>query len=189
MADEMVHESSRQTSGRSALASPWLTAVLVLAALVLGSLVGLEVYDDRAPAEGATAAAVGEPALGRAARTRLQDLASRSSDRVLSYRHASFDDDVEATSRRLTPELADEYAAAMSRLRDDTLRDRIDQRATAVSAATVSATDARAQVLVFVNEETTSAATRARRVSRNRLVVDLVRQDGAWVVAGVTALG
>jgi Mce-associated membrane protein len=189
MADAMVHDGSQETPGRSALASFWLTAVLVLAALVLGSLVGFEVYDDRSSAEGATAAAVGEPALGQAARARLQDLASRSAERVLSYRHATFDEDVAATSQRLSPELADEYAAAMARLRDDTLRDRIDQQATAVSAATVSATDARAQVLVFVNEATTSAATQARRVRRNRLVVDLVRQDGAWVVAGVTALG
>jgi Mce-associated membrane protein len=77
----------------------------------------------------------------------------------------------------------------MARLRAPTLRDRVDQRAAAVSAATVSATDSRAQVLVFVNEETSSEATGARRVQRNRLVVDLVRQGGAWTVAGVSALG
>jgi Mce-associated membrane protein len=175
---------------RSALASPWLTAVLVLAALVLGSLAALEAYDDRPPVAGdAAAASAAPPALGESARTRLQDLASRSAERVLSYGHATFDEDVAATSRRLAPELADEYAAAMARLRADTLRDRIDQRAAAVSAATISADDSRARVLVFVNEETTSDATGARRVQRNRLVVDLVRRDGAWTVAGVTALG
>ena len=179
-----------ETSQRSALASPWLTAVLVLAALVLGSLAALEAYDDRTPGAGdAVAASAAAPALGQTARTRLQDLASRTAERVLTYRHASFDEDVAATSERLAPELADDYAAAMARLRADTLRDRIDQRAAAVSAATVSADDSRAQVLVFVNEETTSGATGARRVQRNRLVVDLVRHDGAWTVAGVTALG
>jgi Mce-associated membrane protein len=178
------------TPERSALASPWLTAVLVLAALVLGSLAGLEAYDQRtSSAVDEAATTTSSPALGDAARTRLQDLASRAAERVLSYEHTTFDADVAATARRLSPDFAGEYAAAMARLRAPTLRDRVDQRAAAVSAATVSATDSRAQVLVFVNEETTSAATRARRVSRNRLVVDLVRQDGAWVVAGVTALG
>jgi Mce-associated membrane protein len=171
---------------RSALASPWLTAALGLAALVLGSLVALEVSDDRTPpAEPSTAAST----VGKVARARLQDIASRSAERVLSYGHATFDDDLEAASRRLSAEFAAEYSTAMARLRDDTVRDRIDQRATAVAAATVSATDARAQVLVFVNEETTSDVTGARRVQRNRLVVDLEREGAVWTVAGVTALG
>lgn len=175
-----------ENTERSALASPWLTAALVLAALVLGFLVALEVSEDRTPP---TERSTSAPAVGEVARTRLQDIASRSAERVLSYGHATFDEDLEAGSRRLTAEFAAEYSTAMARLRDDTVRDRIDQQATAVAAATVSATDARAQVLVFVNEETASEVTGARRVQRNRLVVDLVREDGAWTVAGVTALG
>lgn len=173
-----------ETPPRSALASPWLTAVLLLAALVLGSLAALEAYDDRSRTSAAPA-----PALGEKARTRLQDLAARSAEDVLTYGHDTFDEDVEATARRLTPEFAVDYAAGMQRVRADTLADRIDQQAAAVAAGVASATDARADVLVFVNQETTSGTTGARRVERNRLVVRLVRQGGAWSVAGVTALG
>ena len=176
------------TPQRSALASPWLTAVLLLAALVLGSLAALEAYDDR-PRTAAAPAAATVPALGGKARTRLQDLAARSAEDVLTYGHDTFDEDVRATARRLTPEFAADYTAAMDRVRADTLADRIDQRAAAVAAGVTSATDARAEVLVFVNQETTAGTTGARRVERNRLVVRLVRQDGAWTVAGVTALG
>ena len=177
-----------ETPQRSALASPWLTAVLLLAVLVLGSLAALEVYDDRSRSTAAPAAAT-VPALGEVARTRLQDLAARSAEDVLSYRHDTFDEDVESTSRRLTPEFAAEYAAGMERVRADTLADQIDQRSTAVATGVVSASDARAEVLVFVNQETTAAATGARRVERNRLVVRLERHGGAWTVAGVTSLG
>jgi Mce-associated membrane protein len=179
---------SDETSQRSALASPWLTAVLLLAALVLGSLAGLEAYDDRSRSTVAPAAAR-VPALGEVARTRLQDRAARSAEDVLTYRHDTFDEDVESTSRRLTPEFATEYAAAMERVRADTMTDEIDQRATAVAAGVVSASDARAEVLVFVNQETTAGTTGARRVERNRLVVQLERHGGAWTVAGVTSLG
>ena len=130
------------------------------------------------------------PALTEAgARTRLLALAAGAGEQVLTYHHDSFDGDVAATRRGMTPAFAEEYAAAMQRVRADTVRDRIDQETTAVSSAVVSATDSRAEVLVFANQETTSGATGARRVQRNRLVVTLVRQDGRWTVAGVSALG
>lgn len=172
---------------RSALASPWLTAALALAATVLGVLVALEVYDATEPAD--PQAAVPERLTDAVERDRLQRVAARAGERVLTYSHDSFDRDVEATRQGLTPEFAEEYTAAMGRVRADALGDEVDQEATAVSSGVVSATDTRAEVLVFVNQETTAATTGARSVQRNRLVVSLVRQEGAWAVAGVTALG
>ncbi|WP_457206108.1 hypothetical protein [Nocardioides sp. P5_C9_2] len=176
-----------ETSPRSALASPWLTAVLAVTAVVLAALAILQVSDaGESPApQGATA-----PVLADAgSRSRLLDRAAHAGEQVFTYHHDSFDGDVAAARRGMTPAFAEEYAAAMRRVRADTVRNRIDQEATAVSSAVVSATDSRAEVLVFANQETTSGATGARRVQRNRLVVTLVRQDGRWTVAGVTALG
>jgi Mce-associated membrane protein len=77
----------------------------------------------------------------------------------------------------------------MERVRRVTLREEIDQEAVAVSSGIVSATDERAEVLVFVNRETTSGRTGARRSLRDRVVVRLVEEQGVWTVAGVTALG
>lgn len=190
--DAPVDPASEPATGtppvtRSAVGSPWLTAVLALTALVLAVLVALQVHDDRAAPD---ARGAGAPALTDAgARERLLAVADRAGERVLTYHHDSFDQDVEVTRQGLTPEFADEYAAAMQRLRADTVRDEIDQETTAVSSAVVSASDSRAEVLVFANQQTTSATTGARRVQRTRLVVRLVRDGGRWTVAAVTALG
>ncbi len=180
-------DETPQTAERSALASPWLSAVLALTAAVLALLVALQAHDDREPLGLRTATTTVLTEAG--ARARLLEVASTAGERVLTYHHDSFDSDVQATRQDLTPAFAEEYAAAMQRVRDATVRDRIDQETTAVSSAVVSATDARAEVLVFANEETTSAATGARRARRDRLVVTLVRDGGRWTVAGVTSLG
>lgn len=187
-ADDAVERSALDDAvERSALASPWLTAVLAITAAVLAALVILQVPDARESSDPRSATA---PALTDAgARARLLDVAARAGERVLTYHHDSFDGDVAATREGMTPAFADQYTAAMQRVRADTVRDRIDQETTAVSSAVVSATDSRAEVLVFANQATTSGATGARRVQRNRLVVTLVRQDGRWTVAGVSALG
>lgn len=179
--------ATKDSSERSALASPWLTAALVLAATVLAVLVGLQAYDAREPAD--RVATVPGRLTGADERDRLLEVASLGGERVLTYHHDSFDRDVAAAREGLTPEFADEYAAAMAQVRTNALDAEVDQEATAVSAGVVSATDVRAEVLVFVNQETRADSTGARQVRRNRLVVTLVGEDGAWSVAGVTALG
>ena len=77
----------------------------------------------------------------------------------------------------------------MDQVRANTEKNKISQEATAVSSAIISATAEKAQVLVFINQETSSARTKANQLVRNRLVVDLVREDGDWAIAGVNALG
>jgi len=78
----------------------------------------------------------------------------------------------------------------MEQVRANTAKNKISQEATAVSSAIISATPDEAQVLVFLNQETSSAKSKANRLVRNRLVVDLVRtDDGRWAIAEVNALG
>lgn len=79
----------------------------------------------------------------------------------------------------------------MEQVRATTAKNKISQEATAVFSAIISATQDEAQVLVlvFVNQETSSERTKAEQVVRNRSVVDLVREDGAWAIVGVDALG
>jgi Mce-associated membrane protein len=173
---------------RSALASPWLTAVLVLAAVVLAALVVLQVEEAGRGADDQARPAPA-PLAERAERERVLSVASRTAEGVLTYHHDSFDQDVERASATLQPDFAAEHAAAMERVRRVTVREQIDQEAVAVSSGIVSATDGRAEVLVFVNEETTSGRTGARRFQRDRVVVSLTREQGAWTVAGVTSLG
>ena len=79
----------------------------------------------------------------------------------------------------------------MEQVRATTAKNKISQEATAVFSAIISATQDEAQVLVlvFVNQETSSERTKAEQVVRNRSVVDLVCEDGAWAIVGVDALG
>lgn len=179
------------------LGSAWLAALLTAVVVGLGVFTGFTVYDELNPPQGAA------PETGQVtdddARTGLLVAAADLSQRVLTYHHDTFDQDLEVAAARLTPEFREEYDSAMEQVRANTEKNKISQEATAVASAIISATSDEAQVLVFINQETSSARTRANQLVRNRLVVDLVRldgqdtdgqdTDGQWAIAGVNALG
>lgn len=177
--------TTKKTSG--ILGSAWLAAVLTAVVVGLAVFTGFTVYDALNPPQGAT------PESGQItdedARTGLLVAAADLSQRVLTYHHDTFDQDLEVAAARLTPAFREEYDSAMEQVRANTEKNKISQEATAVSSAIISARADEAQVLVFVNQETSSAKTKANQLVRNRLVVDLVRVDGDWAIAGVNALG
>lgn len=174
------------------LGSTWLAALLTGVVVGLAVFTGVELYDaldperEQAPESGQL--------LAEEARKGLLVAAADLSRLVLTYHHDSFDQDLEVAAARLTPGFREEYDSAMEQVRANTERHRISQEATVVSSAIISATADEGQVLVFVNQETSSARTKADRLVRSRLVVDLVRLDGRpldgqWAIADVTALG
>lgn len=167
--------------------SAWLAALLTAIVVGLAVFTGFTVYDELNPPQGAA------PETGQItdedARTGVLVAAADLSQRVLTYHHDTFDQDLEVAAARLTPAFREEYDSAMEQVRANTEKNKISQEATAVSSAIISATSEKAQVLVFINQETSSARTKANQLVRNRLVVDLVREDGDWAIAGVNALG
>lgn len=169
------------------LGSVWLAALLTAVVVGLAVFLGFKVYDELNPPQGAA------PETGQItdedARTGLLVAAADLSQRVLTYHHDTFDQDLEVAAARLTPDFREEYDSAMEQVRANTEKNKISQEATAVSSAIISAQTDEAQVLVFINQETSSAKTKANQLIRNRLVVDLVRVDGDWAIAGVNALG
>lgn len=169
------------------LGSAWLAALLTAVVVGLAVFTGFTVYDELNPPQGAA------PESGQItdedARTGVLVAAADLSQRVLTYHHDTFDQDLEVAAARLTPTFREEYDSAMEQVRANTEKNKISQEATAVSSAIISATSEKAQVLVFINQETSSARTKASQLVRNRLVVDLVREDGDWAIAGVNALG
>jgi Mce-associated membrane protein len=172
---------------RGLLGSAWLAALLTAVVVGLAVFTGFTVYDELNPPQGAA------PESGQItdedARTGVLVAAADLSQRVLTYHHDTFDQDLEVAAARLTPAFREEYDSAMEQVRANTEKNKISQEATAVSSAIISATPEKAQVLVFINQETSSAKTKASQLVRNRLVVDLVREDGDWAIAGVNALG
>lgn len=169
------------------LGSRILAALLTAIVAGLAVFVGIEAYDGINPEQGVDAAS--GQVTDEDARTAILVAAADLSQRVLSYHHDSFDEDIELATARLTPEFRTEYTDAMEQVRANTMKNKISQDATAVSTALITATEQKAQALVFINQETASAKTKANQLVRNRLVVDLVKIDGDWAVANVNALG
>ena len=174
------------------LGSTWLAALLTAVVVGLGVFTVFTGYDALTPPQGVTSE-TGQ-VTDDDARAGLLVAAADLSQRVLTYHHDTFDQDLEVAGARLTPDFREEYDSAMEQVRANTQKNKISQEATAVSSAFISATTDEAQVLVFVNQETSSARTKANQLVRNRLVVDLVRldgqaTDGQWAIAGVNVLG
>jgi Mce-associated membrane protein len=182
----------KPTRSGGILGSAWLAALLTAVVVGLAVFTGFKVYDALNPPQGVTPVtgiAGGGQITDEDARTGLLVAAADLSQRVLTYHHDTFDQDLEVAAARLTPDFREEYDSAMEQVRANTAKNKISQEATAVSSAIISASTDEAQVLVFINQETSSAKTKANQLVRNRLVVDLVRGDGDWAIAGVNALG
>ena len=169
------------------LGGAWLAALLTAVVTGLAVFTGFAVHDALDPPQDVTRE-TGQ-VTDDDARTGLLVAAADLSQRVLTYHHDTFDQDVEVAAARLTPDFREEYDSAMQQVRVNTEKNKISQEATAVSSAIISASTDEAQVLVFINQETSSARTKANQLVRNRLVVDLVRLEGDWAIAGVNALG
>lgn len=168
-------------------ASAWLASLLTAVVVGLVVLVGFKAHAALEPAQGA--AAESSQVLNKDERAVLLTDAADLSERVLTYHDDHFDRDLKAASAGLTPEFGKEFAQAMEKVRANTVKNRISQEATAVSSAIITANQDGAQVLVFINQETSSARTKANQLVRNRLVVDLVRLEGRWTISGLNAVG
>lgn len=185
---ESTGEQDERDRGRAGLlGSQWLAALLTALVVGLGVFVAITAYDEFKPAE--SQSETSGQVTDENVRTAILVAGADLSQRVLTYHHDSFDQDMEVAEERLTPEFRKEYDLAMEQVRANTEKNKISQEATAVSSAIITASDTKAKVLVFINQETSSARTQANQMVRNRLVVDLERIDGDWAVAAVNALG
>lgn len=176
--------SVRPTAGY--MASPWLAAVLAAVLVTCTVLLALEVRDNHDPVQ---VAAEGGPLTDEQGRTAVLVAAADLSQRVLTYHHDTFDQDLEVARARMTDSFAEEYDEAMAQLRANTERNKISQESTAVASSIIDATADRAKALVFVNQESRSARSKQSQLTRNRLVITLERAGGEWLVSDVLALG
>ncbi len=116
---------------------------------------------------------------GRVARAAAADKV----ETLLSYRHESFDEDVEAAQKLLTPSFRDDYAPTIAEIRKRALKQQRNQQAEVLAVGLVSADEDRVRTLVFVNTlsgRDTGDATPT--VMQNRVTVDLVRSGDEWLV-------
>lgn len=165
-----------------------LTLVLAVAVLLAAAGVGFGWWR----AEQSSAEVAPDGALvGDAARTEVLVTAADLTQRVLSYSHSTFDNDMEVARARLTPSFRKEYDATMAQVRDNTEKNKIALDAAVVSSAIIEATEHRAKVLVFLNQSTTAGTGKDKNQQqmRNSIVVTLSRGEGDWNMSKLTALG
>ena len=110
--------------------------------------------------------------------------AKEGTEAVLSYSPDNLDQSLATAKSHLTGGFLDEY----SRFTDDVVRPAVSQRGVKTEAnvarAAVSQMDpGRAQVLVFVNQVTTSRERPSPALATSSVMVTMVRSDGRWLIS------
>ena len=110
--------------------------------------------------------------------------AKEGTESVLSYSPDNLDQSLATAKSHLTGGFLDEY----SKFTDEVVRPAVSQRGVKTEAnvarAAVSEMDpGRAQVLVFVNQVTTSRERPSPALATSSVMVTMVRSDGRWLIS------
>ena len=128
---------------------------------------------------------------GRAAQQRAEAAAEATSvarDRAVqltSYTGETFDADTAWARTGATPQFAREYAEANEPVAQ--VARRVEARAVGdvVEAVGRAVSTDEVEVLLFVDQTITRGSDGTQRTERSRVVMTMVRQDGAWLVGDV----
>ncbi|MGH3317460.1 MAG: hypothetical protein ACRDO0_15070 [Nocardioidaceae bacterium] len=161
----------------------WVLGVLaglLVAALALDGFVAWREVSQR-NAEEASARAL------HSALIQSPSVAEQAAVPVLSYRYDTIDKDLAEAQRYLTDEFRPGYTASIGLVRREASRAQVTVEAEVLSSGVVEASGNRAEVLLFVNQTTTSPARSEPTTALNRVVFSMVRRDGTWKVADIRA--
>jgi Mce-associated membrane protein len=114
--------------------------------------------------------------------------ASDAATQILSYSYQTFDADRAKARKLVTGKAADQYEEAMDQVKDKAATSKLTLKATVLSVGTLSVKEHRAKVLVFVNSFTTREGSKKQQVQQSRLVMDLTRTDGDWIVSDMDTI-
>jgi Mce-associated membrane protein len=158
------------TRRRIALALTW---VLIVALAAAAATMGWKLHQAAALAEDRKAAST-------AARTAVVD--------VLSYDYRTLDADLARAQQGLAPDFRQEYARiAAASVRPVAVRQQVVTTASVPAVSIVSATRESVEVLMFVNQLTTSTQQK-NVVNVSRVQVTMVPSDGRWLVSELRAI-
>lgn len=162
----------------------WVLAVLatlLVAALALdGFVVWRELSQRRAEEESARAL--------HSAVIQAPSVAEKAAEAVLSYQHDTMDKDVAQARAFLSDDYAPSYVNSVKQLVSGAAAEqKATVKAEVLSAGVVQASGERSDVLLFVNQTTTSATRTTPQTALNRVVFTMVRGDGGWKVDEIKA--
>jgi Mce-associated membrane protein len=175
----------RRFVGRDGSAGPpnWVLAVLaglLVAALALDGFVVWREVSHRQQEEQAARAM-------HSAIVEAPSVAEEAAKSVLSYRYDTIDQDVAQARRFLTDDYAPAYISSIRNVvAGPAAETRSTVRAQVLASGVSEASGRRADVLLFVNQTTTSA-TEAPKTALNRVVFTMVPRGGGWKVDEIQA--
>jgi Mce-associated membrane protein len=180
-----VEPSAKAPTAARAGATPpnWVLAVLaglLVAALALDGFVAWREVSQRNAAE-ASARAL------HSALIQSPSVAEQAAVPLLSYRYDTIDKDLAEAQRYLTDEFRPGYTASIGLVRREASRSQVTVEAEVLSSGVVEASGNRAEVLLFVNQTTTSPVRSEPTTALNRVVFSMVQRDGTWKVADIRA--
>lgn len=115
-------------------------------------------------------------------------VAEKAAESVLSFRHDTVQKDIAEARRFLSEEYAPSYISSIRDVVSDPASDiQAQVKAEVLASGVVEASGQRSDVLLFVDQTTTSSAKAEPTTALNRVVFTMVRRDGGWVVHEIKA--
>jgi Mce-associated membrane protein len=114
-------------------------------------------------------------------------VAEKAAAAVLAFRHDTVDKDLAEARRFLSEEYAPDYISSIGLIKGETQRQQVTVKADVLSSGVVEAGAERAEVLLFVNQTTTTPLRSEPTTALNRVVFSMMREDGAWKVDDISA--
>lgn len=114
--------------------------------------------------------------------------AERASAVILSYDYKTLAADKKAAIRFMTPAYAKEYSGTFELVLESAPKLKAQVAAKVMASGLANAGENRASVLVFVDQTTHSTANDGEpQTALNRVRMDMVKRDGAWLVDDITS--
>ena len=149
-------------------------AVLLVATLAVGGVLGQKVWSNHQDEQGRDAAA---------------GAASKAAALVLSYDYRRLKQNFAAARATLTPDFATKFDATTKVVGDQAVKTKATVKADVREVSVSNSSPDVVNVLLFVNQTTTSTVTQGKpRVDMNRARFTMVRSGNGWLVQEVAGL-
>lgn len=107
---------------------------------------------------------------------------------VTSYDYQELDENFADGLDGATGEWRDKYSGASEKLKALITKAKATATGEVVAAGVKSASEDRAEVLLFVDQEVTNAVAKKPQVDRNRILMSLEKHDDRWLVSSLKLL-
>src|SRR3954452_137960 len=101
---------------------------------------------------------------------------------LLSYKYTSFDQDLAAANKVMTPAFQKKYAPTVNAIRQRAQSQKRDQKAHVDAVSVLSQTPDHVDTLVFVDTVSTTQGSKKSLVLQNRVKVSFENVDGKWLI-------